>query len=251
MFVRTVPDSRELAEIYSSNDYYVLPRGSINRIKIEAKRRLGILTKYISKGSYFDIGCAKGWQLDEARTYGFDTSGIDLSCENVRFCREKDHKVMHGYLEDFVDNVHNECFEAISCLDVIEHVEDPIRFLSTATSILSKDGVMVVSTPNYSGVVARMLGHRDPYMIPPEHLNFFTGRGMRNLFKQVGLKQLRSITFGTLTRSERGRVISKYFPRFLTHFEPAINPLIPLGVRLLNILRMGMEQEFYLVRGDR
>ena len=248
MFVHNVPSADELSAIYAGGEYYELEQGAVERIAHEAARRLKVLARLKSAGNYFEIGCAKGLQLDAARQAGFETFGIELSGENVRLCQEKKHHVVQGYLEDAADMVPKGGFDVISCLDVIEHVPDPAAFIKAAAEMLSRDGVMVLSTPNYSGVIAKILRDRDPYMTPPEHLNFFTLQGMRHLFQQAGLREARRASFGTLTKGERGRVMGKYFPTSIRFLEPWVVLSIPLAMKVLNILKLGMEQEFYLYR---
>jgi len=251
MFVHDVPDAEEIAKIYASDTYYEIPTDSVNRIQEESQRRLKTLKSYKSTGSFFDIGCARGLLLDEARLVGFDTYGIELSHENVKICANNNHHVIHGYLEDYLSNAPADGFDVITCLDVIEHVEDPISFLLAATSMLKDDGIMVVTTPNYSGVVAKILKDRDPYMTPPEHLNYFTFQGMYSLFQKSNLIVKKELTFGYLVDSELDQVISKYAPVFLSPVEPIIKPLIPFGMRVLNTIKAGIEQEFYLSRKNK
>jgi len=251
MFVHDVPDAEVIAKIYASDNYYEISTDLVDRIKEESRRRLKILINYKSTGSFFDIGCARGVLLDEARLFGFDTYGIELSSENVKICVDNNHHVIHGYLEDYLPRTPADGFDIITCLDVIEHVEEPIDFLLTATSMLKEDGIMVVTTPNYSGVVARILKKRDPYMTPPEHLNYFTFQGMYSLFKKSNLTVKKELTFGYLVDSELDHVVSKYAPALLSPFEPIIKPLIPLGLRVLNTMNAGVEQEFYLSRKDK
>ena len=86
-------------------------------------------------------------------------------------------------------------------------------------------------------------------MTPPEHLNFFTLQGMRTLFRKAELREISRSTFGTLTKSQTERVVSKYFPEAVRPLERMIRPMIPFGVRVMNFLKIGMELEFYLVKG--
>jgi len=248
MFVNNVPDAQELVALYDKGEYYELDQDSVARIQNEGRRRIGLLSKFKTSGNYFEIGCAKGLQLDLAKGAGFKTFGIELSKENVEICREKGHEVICGFLEDIQFRVPSRGFDVISCLDVIEHVETPLDFLSLAASMLAENGVMVLSTPNYSGPVAKVLREKDPYLIPPEHLNFFTLAGMHHLFRQTGLREIMHTSFGTLTIAETGRVVSKYFPAAFKPLEPILLPIIPFGVGLLNLLKLGMEQEFYLCK---
>ena len=246
MFVYDMPDAFELAKIYASESYYEMPDEHVYRIDKENHRRLKIIKKYKSKGKILDIGCAKGLLLDKFIGSGFDTYGIELSSENVKICLGNKHNVYHGYLEDYVASAPEGGFDVITCLDVIEHVADPNIFLMTAASLLNADGVIVVSTPNYSGLVAKVLKNRDPFMTPPEHLNYFTLSGMSKLFKSNKLKIDKRVTFGYLVKDELNRAISKYAPSYFRYIEALIRPVIPFGMQLLNIFKIGVEQEFYL-----
>jgi len=250
MFVHDVPDAMDLEKIYAAADYYEMKIDSERRIQKENIRRLKIIKKYKIGGSFFDIGCARGLLLDEAKSAGYDTFGIELSRENVKLCEDKNHKVIHGYLDSCQSIVPTGGFDVITCLDVIEHVEEPIDFLRTAASMLNEYGIMVVSTPNYSGLVARILKMKDPYMTPPEHLNYFTHEGMSNIFQKNCLLIKKKVTFGYLVESELGRVFSKYGSAFLAPVEPFVKPLIPFVMHGLNAINMGLEQEFYLSKGE-
>lgn len=247
-FVHDVPSEDELKAIYAAEDYYELCSESIERIRQEATRRCKILSRLKKRGSFIEIGCARGLQLDVAKSHGWQTYGTDLSENNVSICREKGHQVCQGGVEAAFD-LKKDGFDVVACLDVIEHVQEPLTFLKECAALMAEDGIMIVTTPNYSGVVARLLGPRDPFMTPPEHLNFFTRSGMHHLFRECDLQVVKRATFGTLTKGEVNRTLPKYFPR-LASLAPLLNPLMPLGAFTLNILRCGLEMEFYLVRGE-
>lgn len=246
LFVFSPPSSEDLTNIYNGK-YYDLPIESINRIRYENRRRLRVIRQYKSIGDVLDIGCARGDFLNEAKQLGFTTFGIELSLENANISRENGHTVFHGDLDAYcLQNDKLKQFDLISCLDVIEHVADPTGFLRKSLMLLKDDGIMILTTPNYSGVLAKILKDRDPYMTPPEHLNFFTKKGMRFLIERNGFSQKRYLTFGRLTAEELKRVAPKYFPAFMQLFLPLFQYVIPIGLALLNLFKVGMEHEFYI-----
>jgi len=106
----------------------------------------------------------------------------------------------------------------------------------------------VVSTPNYSGIVARILKERDVFMTPPEHLNFFSIPGLVSLAKRAGLSPVHKTTFGTLTRNELERAIAKHFRFVTTPLKPVLRLAIKAGFCAMNILRTGLELEMYFSR---
>jgi SAM-dependent methyltransferase len=247
MFVHNVPDEKALDAIYGANAYYDLPDESLERIRQENQRRLKSLMDFGAHRTILDVGCAKGLLLDDAQAMGYQTYGTELSQSNVDVCVQHGHKVIRGYVRD-IAAISEGGFDVITCLDVIEHVEYPVEFLAELTALLSKSGILVISTPNYSGIIAKLLKHRDPFIIPPEHLNFFTLQGMKFLFDKRGLKIEKRVTFGRLTNEERQRATSKYFPISLRPLSAVIKASLPIVFHGLNYARLGLEQEFYLSR---
>ena len=192
LFVFNPPNSEDLTSIYSGI-YYELPTESISRIRDENRRRLRIIRRYKPIGNILDIGCARGDFLDEAKLLGYATYGIELSIENVNISRSKGHTVFHGNLDEYcLQNDKPKQFDIVSCLDVIEHVTDPVDFLKKSVLRLKDDGIMILTTPNYSGVLAKVLRDKEPYMTPPEHLNFFTKKECSLFLRRMGFN--RSIT---------------------------------------------------------
>ena len=84
-------------------------------------------------------------------------------------------------------------FQVISVNDVLEHVEDPSLFVNQLLSILEENGVMIISVPDYSRILARMLKHKY-YLTTPMHLSYFTWKSMRSLLSNRTDIKLLSIT---------------------------------------------------------
>src|SRR5205807_7246343 len=77
-------------------------------------------------------------------------------------------------------------FAAIGMSQVLEHALDPMGWLRHARQLLIPGGVLVIAVPNFSGVY-RLLGKRDPFLMPPIHLNYFTPKSLRLAFEAAGL----------------------------------------------------------------
>ncbi|MFN4244384.1 MAG: class I SAM-dependent methyltransferase [Tepidisphaerales bacterium] len=79
---------------------------------------------------------------------------------------------------------------------VLEHALDPLDWLSRAARLLvpaseaDPGGLLVVLLPNFGGLY-RLLGARDPYLIPPVHVNYFTAASLRRSFQLAGLSPVR------------------------------------------------------------
>ena len=74
-------------------------------------------------------------------------------------------------------------FQLITMNDLLEHVEDPSQFICTVMDYLEPDGVIIISVPDYSRLLARLLGNHY-YLTTPMHFSYFTWRSMNALLKK-------------------------------------------------------------------
>lgn len=246
LYVQNVPTESEIFAIYKKSDYYTLPNDSEQRINIENARRAKIILEIVKVGKILDIGSAKGSFLDEMKKIKFKTFGLEMSSQNVDICKTKGHEVYLGDLDSYYNSVSKEQFDVIACLDVIEHVPRPDDFLKKIKTLLAVNGLLVLSTPNFSGLVSKILRNRDPFIIPPEHLNFFSKKGLEYLVTLNNFKTIRSTTFGFITEEGLDRTITKYFPAGFKKLSFMLKPLLKYSMKSLNLFKNGLELEYYL-----
>ena len=83
-------------------------------------------------------------------------------------------------------------FDALLCLDVLEHLKDPWAFLTTARGLSTPGGFLFATIPNvgfYQARWAHLLGRFDyaeEGIMDRGHLRFFTVRTARQLFEASG-----------------------------------------------------------------
>ena len=71
---------------------------------------------------------------------------------------------------------------------ILEHAHDVNEWLSRAAKLLRRGGVLAVALPNFQSIFRRILQHRDPYICPPAHLNFFGPTNLTLLFEKHGFQ---------------------------------------------------------------
>lgn len=98
-------------------------------------------------------------------------------------------------------------FDVIIMSHVLEHSLAPLEWLSHAATLLSPDGVLAIAIPNFGGVY-RFLGERDPWIIPPVHLQFFTPGSMRRAMEKSGLRLLKMASRSYVTLDPVDRRLS-------------------------------------------
>jgi 2-polyprenyl-3-methyl-5-hydroxy-6-metoxy-1,4-benzoquinol methylase len=116
----------------------------------------------------------------------------------------------------------NERFDVIYCGDIIEHLEDFSGFLSSCKAHLSRDGIIIISTPNpwyWKNVVrAAVLGRVNPN---PEHTCWFCPTTLAQLAARHDL-EVTDLSFGS--RYRRDLLIP--LPRGVKHttFQVVLRP---------------------------
>jgi 2-polyprenyl-3-methyl-5-hydroxy-6-metoxy-1,4-benzoquinol methylase len=82
-------------------------------------------------------------------------------------------------------------FHVITLFEVLEHLDDPRSLLETLKEYLLKDGILVLETPDCSGV-KNIVTHQDYRKIHPlEHINGFTPATMRRIAESIGFEPIK------------------------------------------------------------
>jgi 2-polyprenyl-3-methyl-5-hydroxy-6-metoxy-1,4-benzoquinol methylase len=150
------------------------------------KKRINFIRKYKDKGLVLDIGSAGGVFLDLMKHQGFGPSGIEPSSEGVKAAKKIGIKTMKGMLDDF--NIPKERYDIITWFDVIEHITNPKEQIKKIEAALKKNGILYISTPNFSGFLSKWLKSQWPMYCPPEHLLYFSPNSLSFSLEQAGLK---------------------------------------------------------------
>jgi 2-polyprenyl-3-methyl-5-hydroxy-6-metoxy-1,4-benzoquinol methylase len=136
------------------------------------------------KASLLEIGCGDGLLLERMRARGWDAQGIEFDEQCVERVRRRGLPCLKGDVRDHA--LRDNLFDAIFVSHVIEHVYDPVSFLSECVRILKPGGQLVVLTPN-----SESWGHRHfrsdwRGLEPPRHLQIFDTSNLLNLARNAG-----------------------------------------------------------------
>jgi 2-polyprenyl-3-methyl-5-hydroxy-6-metoxy-1,4-benzoquinol methylase len=191
--ISPIPKER-LSEIYPKNYYsFVAGNKSIAfRLKeILDRRFFAKLLSRITKPTIrvLDVGGGTGWLLDLIRSADArvsDTQVVDIDEHAGSVAREHGHSYFHGTIESFRSDAP---FDLALLLNLIEHVEDPRAVLASVKNILSGDGRIVIKTPNYDSLDARLFrGMNWGGLHCPRHWHLFTRESFEKLAASVGLR---------------------------------------------------------------
>jgi len=127
------------------------PWGS-HAYRSDPKRFMMVLSRYkfvskmlAGKRHVLEAGCGDGYGAPVVLQEVYSFVGVDHEPEVIKSAKAEGATFFeHDIMECPVPGV----FDAAYSLDVIEHVTDSARFLDNICSSLSKDGVLIVGTPN-------------------------------------------------------------------------------------------------------
>jgi SAM-dependent methyltransferase len=136
---------------------------------------------------FLDIGAGYGFFSRSALKHGFQVTAI----EPTEICR-KVYKLMNGFeplsgmLSDKFAQEHAGGFDVILMSQVLEHIPDLESVLKNLSMLLAPNGTVAIAVPHFGSWLSRAQGKGDMFIVPPEHLNFFSRTGLVALFQRHG-----------------------------------------------------------------
>jgi SAM-dependent methyltransferase len=162
--------------------------GSEKLLAREFRARVKFVRSFQPGGRLFEIGCATGGFLDQAKEY-FDVHGTDVSEFAVRAASEKRLDVRCGEFDESKANCAP--YDVFALFDTIEHLPDPVGTLRSVSRCLRPGGVVFVTTGDSASLLARTSGARWRLMTPPQHLWFFSRQSLTQSLEDLGFEVLR------------------------------------------------------------
>jgi SAM-dependent methyltransferase len=152
---------------------------------LDAARVAGNLARLTAGRKALDVGCGYGFFSRALQQCGFACEALEIADRERRIASELlGFEPQASTFEDFQGGA----YDAIVMSQVLEHAREPLAWLDKAYSLLIPGGVLAIALPNFGGLVTDVLGPRDPYVTPPEHLNYFTPRNLTAAARRVGFE---------------------------------------------------------------
>lgn len=156
--------------------------------------------------SILDIGSGRGWMLYFMRKYfKYDrTVGTQIALNAYIF--SKDKLGLEIYNQDLLELSLEKKFDIITILHVLEHVENPEKYVEKINELLNKNGSLYIEVPNYNSWTRKLTQKHWLALDLKHHLFFFTPSSLVSLLKKYNLevKKIRtfSLEYSTFTSTQ-------------------------------------------------
>lgn len=199
-----------------------------------------LLGKTPAQTRLLDVGCSSGAFLGAAVKLGYAAEGVEPAPQAAATARAAGLKVHTGLLHEAA--IASGSFDAVTLLEVIEHLKEPLPLLQECQRILKPGGILLVGTANADSWQARAFGAHWDYLSIAKHgghISFFNPASLAKLAAQAGFAQAllktRSVRF-----SDRGNSSEPVY----TVLKIAAELLNPLAA----LLHKGSDMAMYLRR---
>ncbi len=208
------------------------PKGEMGSLhRINPLRMVFIREKLDLRGCrILDVGCGGGILAEALAEAGAQVTGIDLSQVSLLAARE--HAMQRGLnidyqyvnLEDIARKI-PESFDAVTCMEMLEHVPIPSRIVAACAVVLKPGGQLFCSTINrtpkawlfaivggeYILHILPKGSHQYKHLIRPAELKSWAGKN------NMVFKSSASLTYNIITR-KFALVAGKEDVNYLMHF---------------------------------
>ena len=148
------------------------------------------------RGRLLDIGCGDGYFLRIMRDLGWTVQGLEPDPKAAAFARAHGLDIIQSPIE--AASLAPNAFDVITTSHVIEHVLEPVAFLSVARRVLKPNGILYVFTPNAESWGHAMFGPSWYPLEPPRHLHIFRPRNLVACAERARLQVVDVRTTGRL-----------------------------------------------------
>jgi SAM-dependent methyltransferase len=188
-------------------------RAELERLPLEAGARL------------LDAACGSGRTLDELARYG-RVSGVDLSPDAVETARRRGHDDVHvARVEElpFADGT----FDAVTCLDVVEHTPDDRAALAELQRVTRPGGLLLVTVPAYQALWSQ---HDEVNL----HFHRYDSSSLRAAARSARWHVVTDSHFNSLLLAPAAavRLVQRHRRAHLDLTPPALNGLLERPLRL-------------------
>ncbi|MEC7886082.1 MAG: bifunctional 2-polyprenyl-6-hydroxyphenol methylase/3-demethylubiquinol 3-O-methyltransferase UbiG [Pseudomonadota bacterium] len=202
-------DEQEVEKFDSVAHHWWDPDGPFKPLHMLNPVRLNFIKKKLElkNKKIIDVGCGGGLLSEELCKNGAKVTGLDSSTKSIEIANahkeiSKLHIEYHNMsIEEFIKQEEKN-YDALCCLELIEHVSDPENLLKNCSNLVKENGDIFISTINRNilSFVFAILGaeyilnllpkgtHQYKNFLKPSELNSILKKNSLEIFDIKGIK---------------------------------------------------------------
>ena len=144
-------------------------------------RRAERVKPLIIGNNWVDVGAGSGGLLYKLHKFAGYAVGVERGRWREFYpcdCREDIEELEHDY------------YDVLTLFHVIEHIPDPLGFLSKLRMNMKEGGTIIIETPNSNDFLLRRCKNARTKLLWSEHVVLFSERALRKLVRDAGFKQI-------------------------------------------------------------
>ena len=150
------------------------------------------ITNIIDKEN-LEFGCANGAFLYYLKNHGAKSiTGIDLSSQLINEIEDSSFNLKTGDLSQ----IEKKSVDNLFMFNILEHVLDFEKELLLGKDILKDGGNFIIELP-LAGFVSKSFGKKWRFLLPDEHINIPSYKGLKKIFKRHNIKIIGKTRFGS------------------------------------------------------
>lgn len=142
-----------------------------------------------------DFGCGNGEFIQQCGLFGFEAIGVDRASAR----RAKNLAPVHADIRE----LGSQKFHAVTLFEVLEHLDDPRSILDALSAHLMPGGILILETPDCTGVAGIRNAHEYAMINPLDHINAFTPKTLRSFAERLGFEFIPTPTSHVTTDIKR------------------------------------------------
>ena len=145
------------------------------------------MKEQVTNKTVLDFGCGAGGFLERAKQLASEVSGIELEKALQRSFKERELNVFSNLQ---LAQKNGRKWDVITIFHIKEHLSDPRKNLSNLSTLLTKQGQMIIEVPSANDVLLTLYNNQpfQNFTYWSQHLFLFNSQTLSELIKQSELK---------------------------------------------------------------
>ncbi|MCM1990672.1 class I SAM-dependent methyltransferase [Oceanirhabdus seepicola] len=167
------------------------------------------------KGDLLEIGAGTGEFLHLAKEAGWNVTGIDPVENSCKYAHAKFNLniINDIWRPDLFES--NKLFDVIVIWHVLEHIPNPIDFISQISRLLTPKGLLFICIPNNKSFTNKLGKHNSPLYTESDHLFHYSKNNLSTLIEKVNLDVVSIFSRQAKYRLDSDMFLNRDYPKYL------------------------------------